>query len=164
MARYKAGPVRIVPRGDSSPDGRDLDAEDRARALVFEAGMALDLEGQFSAAGEAAVDLWQRGIAYLRASTTPPIELRVTEKLARAELLNKVRVKATVPRAGAARSGCGLPWDGCCRWPRFSCSSPSSPATSSIPAAACSVKPARFCAKPKKKIACSAWREIRNRE
>ena len=90
FAVYRAGRWPIP--GGAELDGRDLDAEDRALAIVREAG----LDGDGHATEDGAVHLWQHGIPAIRSSTTPRIDILVDESLARVKVGPPVDVRVNV--------------------------------------------------------------------
>jgi superfamily II DNA or RNA helicase len=100
-AVYRAGKVRVAP-GVRDAGGRDLEAEERALALVRTAGLARLTDddepddGLGRAAEDAAVRLWQGGLAALRASQEPRIEVVVAEALARVKVGPPISVHVNV--------------------------------------------------------------------
>jgi hypothetical protein len=77
-------------------DGRDLECEARARSLVDGLGLVqrgaegveeagADPEGgeRIALSGEPAVAFWQRGLLALRAAIDPPVEVQLSDRLAR---------------------------------------------------------------------------------
>ena len=112
VAVYRAREIRLVGpalavapvdgshrEGDASEDGRDLECEARARehveklGLVRRAGEVLegledagpspDAGERIGLSGEAAVGFWHKGILALRAAVDPPIEVQLSDRLAR---------------------------------------------------------------------------------
>jgi superfamily II DNA or RNA helicase len=101
FAVYRAARMRVVP---DAPDagGRDLEAEERALALVRDAGLARSTDegevddGLGRAVEEHAVHLWQEGLQVLRASKEPRIDVLVAESLARVKVGPPVGVHVDV--------------------------------------------------------------------
>ncbi len=93
-----AGKTRSVAATDDGPgEARDRDSEDRALLALRRAGLLPEFDladgaghDAVAAEDEAAIAFWQRGLVDLRAETDPPVEIVLTETLAR------VRVGAAV--------------------------------------------------------------------
>lgn len=98
-AVYSTGSVRLPRREDAAADGRDLAAEAAATALAKEAGLEEDEDGVLRASGEAAARFWQLGIALIRESKTPPVEVRIDESLARVKVGPPAEVRVDVGAA-----------------------------------------------------------------
>ena len=90
FAVYRAGRLR-VPHG-ADLDGRDLDEEERALAVVRAAG----LDEDDRATAERAVHFWQKGILEIRSSEAPRIAVLVDEALARVKIGPPVEVHVNV--------------------------------------------------------------------
>lgn len=95
FANYSLGSVRLLPRAAASMDGRDAEVEERARVVVREAGLT-ESDGELAASEDAAIDLWRRGVAGIRASQSPPIEVVVADTLARVSIGAPVRARISV--------------------------------------------------------------------
>jgi superfamily II DNA or RNA helicase len=83
----------------ASDEGRDLECEARARTHVetlglvrrsgqdvddpLEAGPPSDVGERIALSGEAAVAFWHKGLSALRAAVDPPVEVQLSERLAR---------------------------------------------------------------------------------
>jgi superfamily II DNA or RNA helicase len=94
FAVYRAREVSLYPAdGVGSEEGRDLDLEARARAHVEAHGLvrrtddggAVD-DSAIAVADEDAVALWQKGLLALRDAQAPPIEIELSDRLARVRL------------------------------------------------------------------------------
>ena len=102
VAVYRAREVRVVGRGSQAAgdadEGRDLECEARARAHVEGLGLVRrairELEGpddtaligfgdEIALSGEDAVGFWHKGLVALRAAVDPPVEVLLSEPLAR---------------------------------------------------------------------------------
>ncbi|MGD0525532.1 MAG: SNF2-related protein [Polyangiaceae bacterium] len=96
VAVYPAREVLLYPvDGVGSEDGRDLDEEARARAHVEAAGVVRgrsgdedgeaedDASAEVGVSDEDAVAFWQHGLTALRSATSPSIDVRLSENLAR---------------------------------------------------------------------------------
>ena len=111
VAIYRKGEVVLAgaPRDGSPPDDyRDLDSEERAIAALVRAGLVgrdkatsdeetnESQDDRLAALDEDAVTFWQTGLVDLRAETDPPIEVVLSEALARirvgAPLESRIRV------------------------------------------------------------------------
>src|ERR1019366_8776212 len=118
VPRVGAGATSAEPAAgadDASDDGRDFECEARARAHLERVGLlqrgerggGLDVEDpadpefgvapeRIAVSGEPAVAFWQTGLLSLRDASDPPIEVQLTERLARvrvgAPLMGRVRV------------------------------------------------------------------------
>ena len=96
LAVYREREVLLFPDdGVGSEDGRDLGEEARARARVEAVGLVRRRDpddedaGQdagIGVSGEEAIAFWQRGLLDLRAASDPPIEVELTETLARVRI------------------------------------------------------------------------------
>ena len=102
FAVYRAGRMRVAPNARDVA-GRDLEAEERALALVRSAGLdrldegdATNDDGLGRAAEERAVYLWQTGILEVRNATAPRVEILVAESLARVKVGPPVSVHVEV--------------------------------------------------------------------
>ena len=102
FAVYRAGRMRVAPNARDVA-GRDLEAEERALALVRAAGLDRSDEGDRGiddglgrAVEERAVYLWQTGIVELRDATSPRVEILVAESLARVKVGPPVGVHVEV--------------------------------------------------------------------
>ncbi len=90
-AVYTAGkiPLESAPPSDGSDvrtcEGRDVDEEDAALALVRAAGFRSEDEA-LVARDDDAVGFWKEGLAKLRASESPRFEVLVTDALARTRI------------------------------------------------------------------------------
>ncbi len=98
-AVYSAGSVRLPRREGTAADGRDLAAETAATALAKQAGLEEDEEGALRAGGEAAVRFWQLGIALVRESKTPRVEVRIDASLAHVKVGPPAEVRVDVGAA-----------------------------------------------------------------
>ncbi len=103
FAVYRAGRMRVAPNARDVA-GRDLEAEERALALVRAAGLdrideaaggATD-DGLGRATEDRAVYLWQTGILEVRRATAPRIEIVVAESLVRVKVGPPVGVHVEV--------------------------------------------------------------------
>ena len=102
VAIYRAREVSLYPTGASAfvavPDeGRDLETEAHARALVEQAGLVrrdasdddgaegehAPVEPHIALADDDAITFWQKGLALLRAAEDPRIDVQLSEPLAR---------------------------------------------------------------------------------
>jgi hypothetical protein len=100
VAAYRSREVSLFPAdGVGSEEGRDLEYEARARMHVEAAGIvrradedAVVDDSTIAAADEAAIAFWQEGLIALRAATDPPIDVQLSERLA--------RVRVGAPLAG----------------------------------------------------------------
>ncbi len=79
----------------SAEEGRDLDAEEQALALVGEAGIVQGERG-LMASEERAVLLWESGLAKLRASESPRFDVLVAETLSRTKIAHPVELDIRV--------------------------------------------------------------------
>ena len=98
FAVYGAGRMRVGP-GLVDANGRDLEAEARALAVVRGAGLEAgsdDDEGACRATEDRAVHLWHEGLPALRRQTEPRIEVLVAESLARVKIGPPVTVHVDV--------------------------------------------------------------------
>ncbi len=100
-AVYSGGIVTLLSSAVAAVDGRDVAAEGAAVALAKQAGLEEDEDNSLRVGGEAAVHFWQRGIHLVRDSTSPRIDVRMDESLARV----KIGVPAEVRVDVAAASG-----------------------------------------------------------
>jgi superfamily II DNA or RNA helicase len=101
FAVYRAGKLRVEPNARDA-GGRDLEAEERALALVNQAGLVSDPDrpgADTHATEEHAVHLWQHGIQVLRSSTSPSIAIVVSDALARVKVGPPVDVHVSVGEA-----------------------------------------------------------------
>jgi superfamily II DNA or RNA helicase len=97
-AVYGAGRMRVEP-GLVDANGRDLEAEARALALVRVAGLDAgsdEYEGVSRSTEDRAVHLWHEGLPALRRQTEPRIEVLVAESLARVKIGPPVTVNVEV--------------------------------------------------------------------
>lgn len=85
FAVYRAGKRRVEPYAREA-DGRDLEAEAHALALVRDAGLVCEDDGLGRAVEDHAVHLWQQGVTALRESTSPRIAILVSESLSRVKV------------------------------------------------------------------------------
>jgi superfamily II DNA or RNA helicase len=118
VATYRAREVSLFPvDGVGSEDGRDLELERRARERVRAAGVVRyglesenehdrseanaetegrDDEARVGARDEGAIAFWREGLLGLRAATDPPIDVQLSDRLARvrvgAPLVGRVHV------------------------------------------------------------------------
>ena len=91
VAAYSAREVSLFPAdGVGSEEGRDLEYEARARAHVEAAGLvrrsdedSVVDDSSVAASDEAAIAFWQEGLLALRAAVDPPIDVQLSERLAR---------------------------------------------------------------------------------
>jgi superfamily II DNA or RNA helicase len=97
FAVYAAGRMRVEP-GHVDANGRDLEAEARALALVHAAGFEAsdDDDGAWRALEDCAVHLWHEGLPALRRETDPRIAVLVAESLARVRVGPPVAVDVEV--------------------------------------------------------------------
>jgi superfamily II DNA or RNA helicase len=98
-AAYPRGTVTLGTEDGTSVEGRDVDAEARAVGLAKQAGLKEEEDGALRAGGESAVLFWQQGIALLRESKDPPIEVRMDESLARVRIGQPAEVRVDVGAA-----------------------------------------------------------------
>jgi hypothetical protein len=90
VASYRTREVSLCPADPrATEEGRDLDVEASARASIKTAGIVQHPEEPgvapregVGATDEAAVQFWRTGLAALRASVDPAIEVRLSERLA----------------------------------------------------------------------------------
>ena len=95
-AVYSIGTVRISPSSDASTDARDVQAEERARILVREAGLAENDDRELAVSEDGAIDFWRSGIERLRASDAPRIEIKLADSILRVKLGAPVRARVEV--------------------------------------------------------------------
>ena len=94
VAVYRARELSMLPGARAEADeGRDLETEGRGRSHVEAAGLvwtrggadklrATDEADKLGASDEAAIAFWQRGLMSLRESVDPPVEVRLSDRLA----------------------------------------------------------------------------------
>jgi superfamily II DNA or RNA helicase len=87
------------PERERGPVGRDPAAEERAVAVLREAGLVGEGANAFGASEDGAVEFWRRGIGVVRESTAPPIEVLLAEPLASVKIGAPVCVRVHVGAA-----------------------------------------------------------------
>ena len=109
FAAYRSREVSLLPGGSpGAEDGRDLELEARACAHVDAVGIVRQGDGadataedsQIAVSGEGAIAFWQQGLLALRAATDPPIEVELSERLARVHVGAPVTGRAHVVLEG----------------------------------------------------------------
>ncbi len=111
FAVYRRREVRLLPTdGAGSEDGRDLDYEARARARVEarglvrretgEDGVEIAASATITVSDEAAVELWREGLLALRDEQDPPIEVELSDRLARVRVGAPIRGSVQVVLEG----------------------------------------------------------------
>jgi superfamily II DNA or RNA helicase len=94
LAVYREREVSLFPAdGVGSEEGRDLQYEAQARAHMEAAGVvrhgdedaAID-DSHIAMSDEAAIAFWQEGLIALRAASDPPIDVQLSERLARVRI------------------------------------------------------------------------------
>jgi superfamily II DNA or RNA helicase len=95
VAIYRAREIPLFPAdGVGSEEGRDLEHEARARAKVEASGVVTSShdearqvdDSRIGVSDEGAVAFWQEGLLGLRASTDPPVEVQLSDRLARVRI------------------------------------------------------------------------------
>jgi hypothetical protein len=89
-------PSAAARAGDASEDGRDLECEARALSVVDGLGLVQrggesvedaaaspEVRERIALSGEPAVVFWQKGLSALRAAVDPPVEVQLSDRLAR---------------------------------------------------------------------------------
>jgi superfamily II DNA or RNA helicase len=107
VALYRAREVTLLPGdGVGAEDGRDLELEQRGRRHIETAGLVRPVEvlGEGEAApgarDEAAIAFWQHGLPRLREASDPPVEVSLSERLARVRVGAPVAARVHVALEG----------------------------------------------------------------
>jgi superfamily II DNA or RNA helicase len=109
IAVYAKKEISLLTRAQGGAEvgaGRDLEHEDRARALIAEAGLALETSGdgedapRLGVTGEAAALFWQRGIVFLRGARDPALEVELSTRLAKVRVGIPVAARVHVALEG----------------------------------------------------------------